>query len=164
MLKLQPTITAQWHELVSEAQATCHCWLDHDLESYLVFLLMRFTSRPEMAAAVLATEYLQTLQRHTQIQQDQLRDVGDQCLLYAGLFPERATRKRVNSHYFTHLGQSAYQQLASLLRHGDSRLFQHIAEYFQSMSQILNVMREVNSDIIHYTDHGKPLPGHIVSH
>ena len=80
MLKLQPTITAQWHELVGEAQAICHCWLDQDLESYLVFLLMRFTSRPEMAATVLATEYLLSIQNHTHKQQDQLRDVGDQCL------------------------------------------------------------------------------------
>ena len=41
-LILEPTSVAQWQALVREAQSECNCNLDETLESYLVFLLMRF--------------------------------------------------------------------------------------------------------------------------
>ena len=52
-LVIQPTSTAQWHALVSEAESAASCVLNEDLESYLVFLLMRFASNPHMLARVI---------------------------------------------------------------------------------------------------------------
>ena len=57
-LILEPTSTAQWHALVSEAEAVAERQLDETLESYLVFLLMRFASRPDLASRALAIDYL----------------------------------------------------------------------------------------------------------
>jgi hypothetical protein len=45
-LILDSTPLAQWKSLVHEAQASCDRQLDEALESYLVFLLMRFTRKP----------------------------------------------------------------------------------------------------------------------
>ena len=49
-LVLQPTDTAQWHALVAEAQHACQHTLTETLESYLVFMLMRFTGRHDLVA------------------------------------------------------------------------------------------------------------------
>ncbi len=54
-LIVHPTDLAQWHALINEAQAMRSLQLAEDLESYVVFLLMRFTSRPEIASTILAS-------------------------------------------------------------------------------------------------------------
>ncbi len=78
---LQPTDTAQWHALVNDAQQAAQRNLDEAIESYLVFMLMRFAERPELAAKIMALEFLNAQTRDGQ-QHDKLRDVGDQCLLF----------------------------------------------------------------------------------
>ena len=42
-LILHPTDISQWHALVNEAQAATRLILNENTESYLVFLLMRFS-------------------------------------------------------------------------------------------------------------------------
>ena len=111
-LVIHTSATAEWLSLVNEAESAAALHLDEEMQSYLVFLLMRFTESPELAASVLAMEYLQSMRSQGRVGQDQLRNVGDKCLLYSGLFPERAERRRVKISYFVDLGRSAYQQLS----------------------------------------------------
>ena len=140
-LMLEPTATAQWQSLVSEAETACHRHLGVELQSYLVFLLMRFVDRPELAGAVLATEYLRSAGSRGQAHVAQLRDVGDQCLLYSGLFPCRAERKLVRVSYFVGLGRSAYDEVAgSLARHG-ADMYAHLSEAFITLMEVLQTMR-----------------------
>ena len=83
-LVLHPTATAQWHALVNEAESLRHIQLGEELESYLVFLLMRFTEKPEMAHSVLAMDFLDSVKAAGAERRDKLQDVGDKCLLFAG--------------------------------------------------------------------------------
>ena len=57
-LILEPTTQAQWQTLVHEAQSACDRELDETLESYLVFLLMRFTDKPHCMSRLMAEDYL----------------------------------------------------------------------------------------------------------
>ena len=107
-LVIQPSATAQWHALVGEAEQACATRLGEELESYLVFLLMRYTESPEIANSVLALDYLHSMEAIGHLRETQLREVGDKCLLYSGLFPARAERRRVNSSYYVKLGMGAY--------------------------------------------------------
>ncbi len=111
-LVLHSSATAQWQALVSEAQAITHTKLGEDMESYLVFLLMRFANHPEIAHSLLAIDFLKSLQSLGRERAENLRDLGDKCLLFAGLFPGRARRRRVRISYFIELGQNAYSSLA----------------------------------------------------
>ena len=86
-LILQPTETAQWHTLVKEAENNSHLMLGEELESYLVFLLVRFTAKPEIAKSVLGLDFLHCAQVTGYQKHDELREVGDKCLLIAGLSP-----------------------------------------------------------------------------
>lgn len=145
-LVLQPTSTAQWQALVSEAEQACATRLDEELQSYLVFLLMRFTSRPELAARILALDFLHGMTTRGRLQEEQLRDVGDQCLLYSGFYPEQAQRRLVNHAYFIDLGRSAYGTLAERVRHATAEVYAQLAEAFVHLRDILQAMRELDSE------------------
>ncbi len=139
-LVLQPTDLAQWHALVAEAQAACELNLDEALESYLVFLLMRFAGRADLARRIMALEFLEA-QRGSVTQVDRLRDVGDQCLLFSGLFPQVAERRLVRVSYFVGLGRSAYDQLAVLLDRKRDALYGRLADAFVAVMDVLQAMR-----------------------
>jgi len=89
-LILEPTTQAQWQTLVHEAQYACDRELDETLESYLVFLLMRFTDKPQCMSRVMAQDYLSSQAASGGERVERLRDVGDHCLLFSGLFPQLA--------------------------------------------------------------------------
>lgn len=143
-LILEPTSTAQWHALVSEAEAVANRQLDETLESYLVFLLMRFIARPDFAGRAMAIEYLHGLSESGQLQEVQLRDVGDQCLLYSGLYPRHAERRLVRVSYYVDLGRGAYGALAERLRHAGAEVYQELCEGFVALMDVLQAMRPLD--------------------
>lgn len=142
------TSTTQWRDLVAEASRSCQISLHEDIESYLVFLLMRFTDSPEMASKVMALEFLHSINRYGTQKSQALRDVGDQCLLYSGLFPGRAQRRRVRVSYYVNIGKSAYLSLSEYTRNSDNNLFAVLAKEFVTLMDILQTMREVNNQTV----------------
>lgn len=141
------TSTNQWQNLVEEAGKSCNIILSEELESYLVFLLMRFITSPQMAHKIMGTEFLTSLNRPGSLRPLALRDVGDQCLLYSGLFPGRATRRRVRVSYYVNIGKSAYSSLATVGRYSDNNLFTTLADKFVCLMDILQAMREINNPL-----------------
>lgn len=131
--------TASWHHLLGEAQERAHIHLSTDLESYLVFLLMRYTSHPELAASVLGLEYLEGIQLRAS--PEQLKSVGDKCLLFAGLFPEHAHRRRVDLQYYVQLGQSAFEVLSQERSCPIASLYTHLAAAFPELKLVLSHTR-----------------------
>jgi len=144
-LVIQPSATAQWHALVGEAEQACATRLGEELESYLVFLLMRYTDLPEIANSVLALDYLHSMEAVGHLRETQLREVGDKCLLYSGLFPARAERRRVNSSYYVKLGMGAYAALATALAQLKAKLFEDLSQQFVKLMDVLQTMRELGS-------------------
>lgn len=140
-LVLQPTDTAQWHALVGEAQQACRHHLDEHLESYLVFMLMRFTERADLLARAMALEFLDAQADSGAQQPDRLRDVGDKCLLFSGLFPRLAEKRLVRVSYFVRLGRSAYHQLAARLDSRSDGLYAQLAGTFVPVMDVLQAMR-----------------------
>ena len=145
-LVIQPTELAQWHTLIHEAEGICHTQLGEELQSYLVFLLMRYTTQSELANSILALEYLNSWQNSGKVREEQLRDVGDKCLLYSGLFPGYAQRRRVKISYYVHLGISAYNSLAHSLAGVKAKIFNKLSDQFVLLMDILHTIREVNTD------------------
>ncbi len=145
-LILQPTSTAQWHMLVNEAIYASGVHLSEDLESYLVFLLMRYTKKNHLASSVLALEYLESQQNTGKRRQIALRDVGDKCLLFSGLFPGLALNRRVRVSYFVKLGQSAYWVLSDLADNGLSPLYHALCEDFVALMDVLHTFRSFDKN------------------
>ncbi len=155
-LVLHPTSTADWQALVQEAEANCQAKLGEALESYLVFLLMRFTEYPEMARQVMALEYLEGQNQRASVRSQALQGVGDKCLLFSGLFPGRAARLRVRISYFVGLGQSAYASVSEHHNDGLSELFAELSEHFVPLMDVLQATRALSGeaalDIIQATE------------
>lgn len=139
ILLLQST-TAQWQALVRDAESSSNLRLNNELESYLVFLLGRFNQRPDIANSLLAKEYLVGMTKKPK-RRDCLREVGDKCLLFAGLFPEQAEKRRLKIKYFIELGQTAYIQVASLSKMATAALYNALSCDFVSLMEVLHAIR-----------------------
>ncbi|WP_455199935.1 hypothetical protein [Kaarinaea lacus] len=154
---IHPTSTAQWHSLVCEAERVANIFLDEELQSYLVFLLMRFLSKPDIAGKILALEYIESLLSSGQHKQNKLRDVGDVCLIHAGFFPRRARRKRVSESYFIELGSGAYHHLSGVVEHQVADLYYRLSQSFVSIRDLLIAMRTLG-DQQHSTAKAHKMP------
>ncbi|GJM07667.1 MAG: hypothetical protein DHS20C10_14010 [marine bacterium B5-7] len=140
---IQNSSLAEWHTLVNEAQQLDNSTLEEAVESYLVFLLMRFTQDPDLVTSILAIEFLEGVQMR---QQQPLRDVADRCLLLSGLFPEQAARRLVSVDYFVGLGQRAYMQLADLPDIIQLGPYEDLCQEFMTLTRILRRMREIHQE------------------
>ncbi|MDI9819048.1 MULTISPECIES: hypothetical protein [unclassified Legionella] len=139
-LILHPTEISQWHALVNEAQASTHLILNETTESYLVFLLMRFSQGPKLIESVIALDFLESM--HNPRRQVQLlKDVGDKSLLFCGLFPGIAQKRRVSLDYFADIGQTAYLTVSELHANQTAELYFQLSDQFLSLQQILRAMR-----------------------
>ncbi len=139
---MQPSSMAQWCALVNEAELAVGYQLKEALESYLIFLLMRFSNKPEMATKIIALEYLHGLVSCGHIRQEKLRAVGDQCLLYSGLFPKRAERLQLRISYFVDIGRSAYYALSATKNEIDD-VYADLSNEFITLMGVLQAMRLV---------------------
>lgn len=140
----EPTAAAQWQHLVHEAETLAHRTLGETLESYLVFTLMRFTQRPALLGGIMALEFLNGINKSGLQRHANLRDVGDQCLLVAGLFPHNARRRLVRIGYFVNLGRSAYQQIHDDQQHTTATLYSQLAADFVALMDVLLAIRRLN--------------------
>jgi hypothetical protein len=138
---------ALWTDLVHEAEHGAATPLDEELESYLVFLLMGHTRDIQLGRNAVALDYLIARAESGARLKQELRDVGDRCLLLAGLYPEQAERRLVSIRYFLELGSRAYDELASALRAGIADLYGHLAQAFSRLVRVLMELRRSMSEI-----------------
>jgi len=138
-----PTELAQWHALINDAQQACTIVLEEELESYLVFLLMRYSQQPQMVSTIFATEFLQSLSQTGEQQHQQLRNIGDQCLLISGLFPGRAQQRQVKLSYYVNIGQSAYGVLSGNEQASLAAMFKNLCHDFVALMDVLQTTRDM---------------------
>lgn len=140
-LILHPTDTSQWHALVYEAQVSSQLILAENTESYLVFLLMRFTLTTQLVESVISMDFLESLNATGRSRVEKLQEVGDKSLLLCGLFPDIAIRRHVGLNYFSEMGQAAYLTASELQAHHLSPLYVQLSEQFITLRQVLQAMR-----------------------
>jgi hypothetical protein len=122
-----------WEIFVMEAEKKCTMSLSRELEVYLACLLERYANQPGLAERVFAKAYLEAHQMKRAERVLSLRILGDECLLFAGLFPKQAESKRVTIDYFIQLGQNAYHAVS---RTTDD-LYALLASHFVLLTDIL---------------------------
>ena len=142
----QATATEQWRDLIKEAIDYNGVKLDEELESYLVFLLMRYMKETSLTSKVMALEYLRGQQHPTAQRNECMRDVGDQCLLFSGLYPKLAERRQVKISYYVNMGRSAYVSVSGFTQSAIANMYSHLAESFVSLMDTLQAMRCMNDN------------------
>ncbi len=133
---------SQWHKLVREAEQDYGCQLDEAMQSYLVFTLMRFAKNSQLNAHALALDYLNAHHLSGSLRSEQLRDIGDQCLLVSGLYPQSAEKRQVGVTYYVDLGRSAYHHISTVTQKGIAELYQQLSESFVLLMDLLQTIRQ----------------------
>lgn len=128
---------ALWHGIVQEAETSCAISLTEDLESYLVFLLMRHTRQPEAIHQIMALKFLEGMQSLPAKQALLLQEVGDKCLLFTGLYPKMAAARLVKLSYFIQMGQAAYVTISKK----NDDLYNLLSTRFVILMDILQAVR-----------------------
>jgi hypothetical protein len=143
-LILHETALSQWQALVVEAESQAAIHLPHELEAYLVLLLSRFCQADQLGDTVIALSFLEAQQASGHLRLSLLHDVGDKCLLFAGLYPQLAARRRVNLQYFIQLGQGAYRILGEPKKTSMGLLFAELSKAFIPLMDVLLYCRAFN--------------------
>ena len=134
---LRGEATGLWRDLVLDGEARSATTLEEDVEAYLVFVLMRHLGDSSLLRRTMALELLDALESSGRTRLDELRDVGDRCLLISGMFPRLATRRRVGAQYFADLGRGAYAHVADATQMASAELFARLAAGFDAMVAVL---------------------------
>ena len=145
---LYPTEVCQWQALVSEAQQEAYVTLNESVESYLVFMLMRFLRKRKFSESILALDFLEAFDKPNPYKIKSLKEVGDKSLLICGLYSKYVTCKFGSPSYFVNLGRNAYYQV-SLLENFDSdnNLFDELYTDFLAMQNVLHYI-SLKSDTV----------------
>ena len=138
-----------WQSLVHEAGERLHAPLDESRESYLVFVLLRYQRDDSLLARTLALEWFAAQANVGSARADALRDVGDRCLLIAGLYPGLAERRRVGIDYFIDLGSGAYLEVAQASRNAYAALFEELARSYRELVRTLRALRSADAPSLH---------------
>ena len=147
-LILHPTDISQWFALVSEAEAATKVVLDEALESYIVFLLHRFSSTTQLLDSIIALDFLESIQSKSIHKIDLLRDVGDKSLLLSSLFPGIARKRHVDVDYFNNIGKSAYLSVSELEEPSRAALYLQLSKQFLLLKTLLQALRPHEKQII----------------
>lgn len=147
-INTKDTAIAQWYELIKEAENRAEQAVEEDLEYYLVQMLQHFIDKPDIVSSIIALDYLIANDAVDTSRQQLLQDVGDKCLLFSGLFPEQAERRRVPVSYFVGLGEAAYYSVASFNQEHKAvaELYQSLGEHFVELMDVLLTVRQMNQD------------------
>ncbi len=127
-----------WQDTIKNAEQRCSITLNEDLEAYLIALLMRYSNRPDIAQRIFATAFLEGMQLRERQRSTSLQVVGDQCLLYAGLFPRAAEKRHVKVSYFVDIGQAAYSAISKTT----NDLYWTLAIEFVLLMDVLQSIRQ----------------------
>ncbi len=130
---------AGWRALLARAQFTAKIELHPELEEYLVRVLFRTTKTSALEHGFDASALRQNSAEQNVDEIEDLRLVGDQCLMFAGLFPEQAITRNLPISYFVKVGQAAYQQYWGCR---NDPLFGMLADFFVEVMDVLQAMRE----------------------
>jgi hypothetical protein len=139
---ISSTSLALWHDIIHEAESACSVALEEEVESYLVFLMMRYLTRPEIANQIMANEFLSGMQLAAMQRELVLQRVGDKCLLFSGLFPKLVEKRSVKIGYFVNLGRSAYGMLAK----NQHDVYKILSKQFVTLMDVLQSIRHYTKD------------------
>jgi len=126
-----------WQHTIQEAEDRCAVILERYLETYLISLLSRYTDQPAITRRLFASALLSAMEKSKAERDVALQRVGDECLLFSGLFPEVAKRKNVGLGYFVDIGRSAYGGMSD----SASDIFNQLAVQFVVLMDVLQSVR-----------------------
>lgn len=142
---LNETTTSLWFDFVRHGQHRASQPLEVDLQSYLVFMLLRYMARPEIFDGTLAIRYLSATTEYGYTKKiADLNNIGDVSLIMAGLYPESHQARNVSDDYFLNIGRMAFFDLASCLEYrkpAEAKLYKKVGRGLSTLASVLFAAR-----------------------
>lgn len=135
------TAAQVWQASLLQAQQRLHLQLGEAQESYLVFTLIRHARDVQLGGRTMALELFDALDMPGSVGMERLRDVGDRCLLIAGLFPGLRQRRRVDAGYYQQVGRTAYGLLGERDGSALANLYAELARRYGDLVRVLLGLR-----------------------
>lgn len=139
---VEPGSDEQWFALIRSAHERSGHHFDDKIENYLMITVKKFLTDNQLVDHSIAMRLLTGL-NDDQRNPNLLREVGDECLVISGLFPERAYKRNVSLTYYIHSGQQAYNAFATHQHTHchDTELFLTLSEHFVGLLDVLHWVR-----------------------
>jgi hypothetical protein len=147
---------AGWRALLTKAQFVANVEIHTVLEEYVVRMVYRATRAPlrhgfsprdagsgghdQAVHDGRIVELANAVGREAADDIADLRVIGDQCLLCAGLFLEQAARRNVPIAHFVEVGRAAYREYG---QYAEEPIFAMLSDYFVDVMDILQTVREL---------------------
>lgn len=123
------------YEVVLESEEKECIHLDHETEAYVVHLWARYIDKPLINKDPICIKLMTGLDLPVNQKKEQLKAVGDECLLINGL---KLQKKRWPSEtYYKDLGQIAFHNIA-YAEYPHEPFFEELAGKFDIIGRILN--------------------------
>ncbi|MDE2173426.1 MAG: hypothetical protein KGJ31_02400, partial [Patescibacteria group bacterium] len=137
--------TSMFDTLVRAGEEKALITLPIQLHGFLVGCLAEHVRDPEIVHQVLALSILYSTTKQGEQGDLLLKRAGDEALLLAGFYPERALRLRVSSSYFRFMGQTAYANLAARFQATGKtergKFYAKVAKHFRLLEKVLGGAR-----------------------
>ena len=134
MLAIQTADCAVWHALMSKSQLVSKIQLPYAVEAYISDLVVRAMHARRFEANS-SIENLLFGAEHGDLQQ-----IGDECLVLAGLMPEHVIQEEIPVSYFVNVAFRAYSQLADDL---GAAIYAELATNLIDCVDVLHTLREL---------------------
>ncbi len=145
--EIQLAEMAGWRALLTEAQHVARVYLAPAIEDYLLRLLYQAVGQRGSGIEDEAQTFVERLAQRRQNAVHQLLAVGDESLLYAGLFPEQVIRKGIPITYFVQVGVNAYREFAGTQSGSSAGItYATLANQFVDLLDVLHTLRELQQD------------------
>ncbi len=145
--ELQLAELTGWRALLTEAQHVARVYLSPPVEDYLLRLLAQAIGIPGSNVQQDAKAFVERLADNWQASKQALLAVGDESLLFSGLFPEHAIRKGIPITHFVQMGVNAYREYAAIEPESSERkIHAALADQFVELLDVLHTLRELQQD------------------
>ena len=148
--EIQLAEVAGWRALLTEAQHVARVYLAPGVEDYLLRLLYQAVGQAVGQAGdnigTDAQALVERMARWRATATHELLAVGDESLIFAGLFPEQAIRKGIPITYFVQVGVNAYREFAATQREAAGITYTTLANQFVDLLDVLHTLRELQQD------------------
>ena len=145
-INIYPSNTSEWLSLIIDAQTKQSIYLCEDLESYVVFLLMRFSNKPDFLSKIICTDLLDKSSIGAKTLENKLQDIGDTCLIFTGFYPGIAHRRNVSDNYYIDIGKTAYDTLSINQKDSNGQVYKLLCQQFVPITNILKGMQNISGD------------------
>jgi len=140
------TTTSDWQAILNQAVHSQKSNIDEHIKGYIIHLLIYSSFQIQQKLSVKDIAIMDANLDLIKLETNILREIADKCLLYAGLFPEKALTHSDGIQYFTKLGQSAYQAIARRSTETNREIYEHLSHKFLEIIEILHELRELTTE------------------